>query len=200
MAQSLTRLARRRGRLPALVAALAIALYLLVKSALGLVLSFFTGSALYSQQLTDGDFGLSYPALDLSELVVPALHQVLPFVVGVFIGLWLIAPLADELTLRFVLTRGALAAAAGAVLVILVGIVVALVYAVARVDQFGEPRPSSQLFDGPGFVQNLVLALSSGVGMFVVEIVAVLFASVLLWLWLREHPRDYSVSGLIDEL
>ena len=111
------------------------------------------------------------------------------------LALWLIAPLAGELTLRFVLTRGALAAAAGSVLVILVGVVVALLEGVGSAVQSGIGGGAL-----PGVLDRSILALSTGVGAFVIEIVAVLFASVLLWLWLREHPRSYEVSGLIDEV
>lgn len=186
MSQTLVQLARRKGRLPALVTSLAIAVYLVVKSVLQLLLWWFV-----SLGLTTVNPPIGLVANDLYFGAIPneVLVTVLPFCLGVFLGLWLIAPLAEQLTLAFVLTRGALAAAAGGILVLVVNFFVAL---------FGAISPMR--FDLPGFLQGALNAVSSGAGMFLAEVIAVLFASVLLWLWLKEHPREYTVSGLIDEV
>lgn len=171
MSRTLVSLARRRGRLPALVAALGIAVVLVLGRTLNELVVWIAG-----------------PDFDPSR-VIDYLPEALPFALGVFLGLWLIAPLADELTLPFVFTRGALATAAGAILVIVAGLVIAVV---AAVDE--------GTFDGRGFVRDATLAALSGLSSFVNYLIPVLFASVLLWLWLRAHPRDYAVSGLIDEV
>lgn len=174
MSRTLLSLARRRGRLPALVAALGIAAVLLIGRALTELLSFAAKGG------SDG--------FDGSQIATYLPHS-LPFALGVFLALWLIAPLADELTLPFVFTRGALATAAGAILVIVAEFVIAVVAAVS-------PGP----FDGRALANDTLLALLAGASAFVSHLILVLFASMLLWLWLRAHPRDYAVSGLIDEV
>lgn len=193
MSRTLVSLARRRGRLPALVAALAIAVVLVALRTLNELLSWAAISALTPQAsgaaTTNGLYELETTSGFSVDRVVDYLPEALPFALGVFLGLWLIAPLADELTLPFVFTRGGLATAAGAVLVILAQLVLAVVAAVV-----------GGSFDGGGFVRDATLAALTGGSSFVNYLIPVLFASVLLWLWLRAHPRDYAVSGLIDEV
>lgn len=174
MSRTIVSLARRRGRLPALVAALGVAAVLVLVRTLNELVSFAAQG---------GDDGFD------GNQIADYLPLALPFALGVFLGLWLIAPLADELTLPFVFTRGALATAAGAILVIVAHLVIAVVAAVS-------PGP----FDGRALADDAVLSVLTGVSSFVNHLVLVLFASVLLWLWLRAHPRDYAVSGLIDEV
>jgi len=171
MSRTLVSLARRRGRLPALVAALGIALVLVIGRLLNELVAYLGGSGFHA------------------AAVVDYLPEALPFALGVFLGLWLIAPLADELTLPFVFTRAALATAAGGILVIVARIVIAVT---AAVDEGS--------FDGAAFVRDATLGALAGVSSVVNYLIPVLFASVLLWLWLRAHPRDYAVSGLIDEV
>jgi hypothetical protein len=191
VSRTIVSLARRRGRLPALVAALGIAVVLVAVRTVNLLISWAAYAAAYDAQPSSN--GTLYEietsiGFDFSQ-VVDYLPQALPFALGVFLGLWLIAPLADELTLPFVFTRGALATAAGAVLVIIAGLVIAIVVAV-----------EDGAFDGASFVRDATLAAFTGASTFVNYLIPVLFASVLLWLWLRAHPRDYAVSGLIDEV
>lgn len=174
MSRTLVSLARRRGRLPALVAALGVAAILVLVRTLSELLSFLA---------LGGDEGFD------SNQIVEYLPIALPFALGVFLGLWLIAPLADELTLPFVFTRGGLATAAGAILVVVAQLVIAVVEAV-----------SPGQFDPAELAQDAVLGVLTGLSSFVNHLILALFASVLLWLWLRAHPRDYAVSGLIDEV
>lgn len=189
MSRTLVSLARRRGRLPALVAALGIAVLLVALRTANELLSWLAASTVASVQAT-APVGLyeleAQPRFDWAR-VVDYLPQALPFALGVFLGLWLIAPLADELTLPFVFTRGALATAAGAILVVLAQIVISVADAM-RGEGFG------------GFARDATLGALTGAASFVNYLVLVLFSSVLLWLWLRAHPRDYAVSGLIDEV
>ena len=194
MSRTLVSLARRRGRLPALVAALCIAAVLMLVRLVNELVAWMAASAVAASQPVslgagDGLYELQPTAgFDASRLL-DYLPQALPFALGVFLGLWLIAPLADELTLPFVFTRGALATAAGAVLVVVAQVVIALVVAVEE-----------GVLNGQGFVRDVSLGALAGLSSFVNYLLIVLFASVLLWLWLRAHPRDYAVSGLIDEL
>lgn len=191
MSRTLVSLARRRGRLPALVAALGIALLLVALRTVNELLSWVAVSTVAPVQATApvGVYELGTQSGFDWARVVDYLPQALPFALGVFLGLWLIAPLADELTLPFVFTRGALATAAGAILVILAEFVIAVVDAIGGGG-----------FGGAAFARDAALAALTGVSGFVNYLIPVLFASVLLWLWLRAHPRDYAVSGLIDEV
>ena len=130
---------------------------------------------------------------------------ILPLTLGVFLALWVIAPISDELTLRFVLTRVGLASAAGVLLVIVFQTFQGLFASVgARWEGNGIsstwPPPPGSVVNFEVFGQNTLDALVSGVGTFILYTPLVMFAGVLLWLWLREHPREYDVSGLIDEV
>ena len=188
MSQTLVQLARRKGRLPALVTALGVAAYLAAKSVLQLLLGWFvnSGYAAISPDEYSPSYGPQFGAIPHELLVIT-----LPFCFGIFLALWLIAPLAEQLTLAFVLTRGALAAAAGGILVLVVNFVISLVGAFSL---------GTLYFHLQEFLQGSINAVSTGAGMFIAELVAVLFASVLLWFWLKQHPREYTVSGLIDEV
>ena len=187
MSATLTRLARTRGRLPALVTAALIAVLILVQSVLA-SLAGWIGSTLYQR--------VSFGSEAFADLIGPQFTQVLeqfarvtlPFAIGVFVSLWLIAPLAEQLTLRFVITRGLLASAAGAVLVFAVSLFVDVVTMVRYV------------FDIRGFAHSGVIAVGTAIDVLIFTTPIVILGAVLLWLWLRDHPREYEVSGLIDEV
>ncbi len=186
MSARLTTLARKRGRLPALITAALVAGLILVQAVVS-SLAAWIGGAFY-QRVSFGavafdDFSPWQPYLLDSFVKVT-----LPFAVGVFLSLWLIAPLAGELRVRFVITRGLLASAAGSVLVLVVNVVVEFVTMLG----FG--------FDIRGLAHTGITAIGTAVNVFVYTTPIVVLAAVLLWLWLREHPREYEVSGLIDEL
>ena len=192
MSAQLTKLAKKRGRLPALVTALGLLALMSVQSFLGSLVNYL-GSLGYigiDRARPDNagiyDVGTEYqfnPSLD--EL----LHYLIPFALGVFVALWLVAPISDELTLRFVITRAGLAGLTASILVILVNLVLGLVWSL-----------SAAGFDSTSFLQSVVTALTTGLSTLIFQIPLVTFAGVLLWLWLRDHPREYAVAGLIDEL
>lgn len=186
MSATLTRLARKRGRLPALVTAALIAAVILAQDVLSSLAAWLFGS-LY-ERVSFGARSFEWNAWQPSYIVDPFLHVTLPFAVGAFLSLWLIAPLAGQLTLRFVITRGLLASAAGALLVLVGGIVIDFFTMLG----FG--------FDIRGLAHSVIVAVGTAVDVFIYTTPIVLLAAVLLWLWLREHPREYEVAGLIDEL
>ena len=125
----------------------------------------------------------------------------LPFVIGVFLSLWLLAPIAAELHIAHVITRSLLAVAAGAVVVFLVylsggllsqvssseGMVFGWAYAVfgSLVSTFGSAL-SNAVYGALGTAINLIPLT--------------VLAGVLLWVWLRGHPAKHPVAGLIDEV
>lgn len=173
MSAQLTRLAKKRGRLPALVAALALAVLLALQQFFGAVVSVVFGSFEFQ------------PTPD--QLLV----FILPVSLGVFLSLWVVAPISHELTVRFVLTRAGLASAAGALVLILFQTVYGLLQAFV---------PGSRIVDFELFGHNTLVAVVAGASTFIFYTPVVMLAGVLLWLWLRDHPRDYEVAGLIDEV
>jgi hypothetical protein len=186
MSAKLTTLARKRGRLPALITAALIAAALLVQLVLqSLIDPVVANVAQLGTVLTD-DGGLV--PWSPERLVEPLLLGVLPFAIGVFLSLWMIAPIAAELGTRFVITRGLLATAAGAVVMLIVTLFVDLLRQVAAG------------FDARSFGIEAALDIQGALNVIIFRSPIVLLAAVLLWLWLREHPREYEVSGLIDEL
>jgi len=187
MSATLTRLARTRGRLPALVTAALIAAAILLQSILG-SLAAWAGSFFY-QAVSFGRAGFSdIAAPQFTQVIEQFTRVTLPFALGVFVSLWLIAPLAGQLSLRFVITRGLLASAAGAVLVFVVSLFVDLVTMIRYV------------FDIRGFGHSGVIAVGTAIDVLIYTTPIVILGAVLLWLWLRDHPREYEVSGLIDEV
>lgn len=201
MSAQLARLAKKQGRLPALVAALGLAVLLMAQRMLSSLIGWLEVTGLIAMQGYDdspetGLVELSMGAFDpgLSDL----LFSVLPFALGVFISLWLLAPVSHELDLRFVLTRAGLAAAAGSLGYLIAGLVLALL------GWLGVDEGLFQRFgatgDTPLLLEGLFRALTGAMHTFIGLTPAVMFVVVLLWLWLRDHPREYEVSGLIDEV
>jgi hypothetical protein len=191
MSAAMTRIAKKQGRLPALVAALGILAWMLLYTIISVLLQ-----VIATGPMPEGVYEINYWSFVWGSLFLSSV----PFALGVFVSLWAIAPVSHELTLRFVLTRGALAAAAGAVL----GFVVALFVGVFEsfmpgTPMFGNSFPFSA-FDSGYFVSKLVSGFQGLILTFLDNLPLVLLATVLLWLWLKAHPREYAVSGLIDDV
>ena len=122
----------------------------------------------------------------------------LPFALGVFASLWLVAPVAAELRLAHVVTRSVLAAGIGASLVVVVRTVWDSIGALSVVGPwFGHAFPELP-FESLG--QSLVRGVQAGIGAFVYQFVAVMLGSIFLWIWLRDHPSRHAVSGMLDEV
>ena len=186
MSATLTRLARTRGRLPALVTATIIAAVIVAQSLLGSIAGWII-SSLY-ERVSFGSSGFEFMPWQALQILDPLWRVTLPYALGVFLSLWLIAPLAEQLTVRYVITRGLLASAAGGVVVLLVSVVTTFATMVTYV------------FDIRGLAHGLIVSLGTAVNVVIYTTPIVLLGAVLLWLWLRAHPREYEVSGLIDEL
>jgi hypothetical protein len=196
MSETVAKLAARKGRVPALVVALVVLGWLVFNELLQLIInSGWKSSAEASGNLYDvgyGDFWIGFGQQFLT--------QMLPFSLGVFICLWAIAPISHELGVRFVLTRAGLASLAGAILASLFSIVVALFSAIRAPEYWFSNSFTPGGFEGGMFLSSLIGSLigiiTTSIGLFPLVALTV----VLLWLWLREHPREYEISGLIDEL
>jgi hypothetical protein len=181
----LNELAKRRGRLPALIAASAILVWFVLTDLISSVAS----AVLYRGGFTD-----FFPAL-LAQLLTSV-----PFSLGVFVALWAIAPISHELGLRFVITRAALAAACGVVLADIVTIFIAFFGSLsASGSVFGTSLPVPS-FNGDSFVSTVLSTLAFAIPYFLSTLPVVVLACVFLWLWLRKYPREHPVYGLIDEV
>jgi hypothetical protein len=206
MSAQLTRLAKKRGRLPALVTALAFGVLVALQQFLSNGVSYLR---LLSYPAPDSGpvsdlFDLRVDQFEFHPTVDQLLFFVLPLTLGVFLCLWVVAPISDELTVRFVLTRAALASAGAALLVIVFQAVQGLFESIGASStsypwSLGIPHETEGV-NFEVFGQNTLDAVASGVSTFIFHTPVVMLAGVLLWLWLREHPREYAVAGLIDEL
>ncbi len=179
----------RRGVLAAASAALIILGTYVVQRLLS---SLLYAGVMISQGAVDGLF----PSFLLGTVL-----GVLPFVIGVFLSLWLLAPVAAELHIAHVITRSLLAAACGAVIVFVVTLLESLFshYDVSSGQVFGW---AFGLFStvsasaGWAFSNALFGALNLAISLAPITILA----CVLLWIWLRAHPAKHPVAGLIDEV
>ena len=196
MSKALTEIAKRPGRLPAFVTALAILVWLLLVHVVGQLVG-NAANAIYNAMSPGTVQG---PADLFLVQIISTLLIVIPVSLGIFISLWAIAPISDELTLRFVLTRAALATVCGVVLYEVTQIVWSFFTLLRSAGPlFGYSFPWAG-FDGKTFLNNVLGQLFGGISFFFGTVPIVALACVLLWLWLRDHPREYAVAGLIDDV
>lgn len=184
---------RRRGALPAFLTALGTGLFLTVQSLLGALVSLIG-----VQQATSGLYELDYTSVAIQGALVSLLVTALPFVFGMFVSLWILAPIADELALRFVIARGILAGVIGSLLVFITSIVLVLVGVFEASGSFITstfPWPSVE-----SGLADVLMSLSMALSYLVHLLPVVILAAVLLWHWLRTHDREHSVSGILDEV
>ena len=179
----------RRGVLAAAIAALIILGTYVVQRLLS--------SLLYAGvMISQGSVDELFPGFLLGTVL-----GVLPFVIGVFLSLWLLAPVAAELHIAHVITRSLLAAACGAVVVFVVTLLESLFsnYDESAGQVFGW---AFGLFStvsssaGWAFSNALFGALNLAISLAPITILA----CVLLWIWLRAHLAKHVVAGLIDEV
>ncbi|MEO6942784.1 MAG: hypothetical protein ABI238_04605 [Terrimesophilobacter sp.] len=179
----------RRGVLAAAAAALIVLGVQVIQQILSALL--YGGLMMAQGSVSGGAFGVVWGIVFGS----------LPFVIGVFLSLWLLAPVAAELRLAHVITRSLLATAMGAVAVFVVMAIGSL---------FSNFNESAGLVFGwaSGLLStvssNFGWALSNAVlgalGTAIALIPLTVLAGILLWIWLREHPAQHPVAGLIDEV
>jgi hypothetical protein len=140
----------------------------------------------------------SYPdalAWSWQEGLVGILDTALPLAVGAFLVFWRFLPIRGDLSLAQVIGRGAVAVAAGAVLVGAVQVAIELAESSAL-----PADGSSGLYDlTPINIQPIYVVLSA-LSLAVVHLPLVVLAAVLLWGWLRRNRLTASVSGVVDEV
>jgi hypothetical protein len=195
MSETVAKLAARKGRVPALVASLAILGWMIISSLVQTLINvgwyFSSVSPTDLGQGVGGGWWPSFGGEVLGSLVVA---------LGIFVSLWAIAPISHELDLPFVLTRAALATACGAVLSALVHIVIALFSAIRAPEYWFSNSFTPGGFEGGMFLSSVIGSLIGIITTSIALFPLVALTVVLLWLWLRAHPREYEISGLIDEL
>ncbi|TQL47784.1 hypothetical protein FB562_0854 [Homoserinimonas aerilata] len=188
---SLVRLVKRRGALAAAVIAVGVLAVIVVQGVLRGVTS-----TLFSLGMPD----LGYVGTIWSDVTTSVALVEFPFAIGVFLCLWLVAPVAAELRLAHVITRSVLAAGAGAVLVLVVQGFQALVVGIwVGGGLFGASFPFSG-FSGSDIGYRLGFAMQTAVGSFIDLVPLVVLAGVFLWMWLERHPVSHQVSGMLDEV
>jgi hypothetical protein len=134
------------------------------------------------------------PLLDLAEaptsggLFEQVLAASLPLAVGVFLGLWLLAPIASELRAFHVAMRSILAIGVGSTLHFIVAAVLGAIFV-------------SSVTSSLDFIPHaLGFALQSAVSLLIHVLPLGILASVLAWVWLTAHPPKHQVSGMLDEV
>jgi MFS family permease len=191
--KSLAKNLSRRGKLPAFVTALGFLAFTALQVLLTTLVSLIGYSTYDSVQANPLDY--VFPGLGITLLT-----STVPFAFGFFVSLWILAPISDELELRFVIARGVLAGAVGFVIVAIVGVILAFVATVeggGTGSTLGYSWPWEQF---GGFGANVLTVLATSLGLYLSYLPHVMLAAVLLWHWLRTHERSHSVSGILDEM
>ncbi|MDJ0335491.1 hypothetical protein QMG83_09675 [Salinibacterium sp. G-O1] len=126
------------------------------------------------------------------------LVQAVPFGIGFFLSLWLVAPIAEELRVPHVITRAILATGIASTLVFIVSAVLVIVGAFTLgTSFFGNSFPFPQ-FDGGGAGRGLLVALAEAISGFVMRLPLGVLAGILLWIWRKNHPPRRPLEGMID--
>lgn len=192
MAVSVKQLLRRRGAFVAGITALAVGAFLVVRNALLALISFLP---VYSQA-NSGLQDLQYSPLP--GVLYEAAITTLPVVIGVFLSLWLVGPISEQLHLQHVITRSVLAAGIGCTLIFVVHSVVYILRAVTYSGAiFGNSFPTPDLHFNS--IPNLLgLSLAEAVAYLVMLVPLGVLAGILLWEWRKGHPPLFHVEGIID--
>jgi len=121
------------------------------------------------------------------------LTSVLPFTVGYFLALWVVAPITEQLGIGHVVTRAVLATGIGATLWFVVLGLTGVVTAVsATSDVLG-------IAASPGLIgAQLGYALQQALTGLVVLLPLGVLGGVLQWVWRTAHPAPHHIEGLID--
>lgn len=185
MASTAAKVIRKRGALTALITALGVAAALLITWVLQLVFGLVGRDPLPPTDL-------------LAGMQQNLLSHVLPVTIGVFLSLWIIAPVAAQLRLGHVISRAILAAGIGGTLLFLVGAVEATLAVLSTTPPAAQPGTYNVDLGGIG---GAVLSyLSTAMVQFVALLPIVVLAGILEWIWLERHPRDHVVTGLVDDV
>ncbi|WP_309615940.1 hypothetical protein [Salinibacterium sp.] len=184
MSISLKQLLRRHGAFVSGITGIAVVVFLVAQDIVRLFVNYVGISALVPADFAVQSFGY-------------ALLQAIPFGLGFFLSLWLVAPIAEELRVGHVLTRAILATGIASTVLFIVLAVLAIVDAFSSGNSlFGNSFPNP--FDGDGAAQGLLRALSSAINTFIAHLPLGVLAGILLWIWRKDHPPKRPLEGIID--
>jgi len=181
---------RTRGALVAAVTAGGVGITLVVQTVLEQLIAQIGIAA--SGQVIEGD-GFTPGALGFAFLTTT-----LPFVIGFFLSLWFVAPIAEKLGIGHVITRSVLATGIGATLWFIVNSVVQIILAIGF-DRpiFSNSFPQLQ-YVGPDVPSLMAWSLQGSLLAFVTILPLGVLAGILLWHWRKANPPQFHVEGLID--
>jgi hypothetical protein len=127
-----------------------------------------------------------------------ALVQSVPFGIGFFLSLWLVAPIAEELRVPHVITRAILATGIASTVTFVVMAVLAIIGSFNPAGSlFGNSFPFPG-FDGSSAARDVLTALSGAITLFVMRLPLGVLAGILLWIWRKDHPPKRPLEGIID--
>jgi hypothetical protein len=185
---SIRRMLATRGALVAAVTAASVGLALLSsRLLLGAVALIAPATVEYSASY------LPVPFAETGGFVFTMLTSILPFTVGYFLGLWIVAPITEELRIGHVIARAVLATGVGATLWFVTLAVVGVVVAAASTPQILGIAASPSLIVG-----QLGYALQTGLTGFITIAPLGVLGGVLLWLWRGANPAPHHIEGFID--
>ncbi len=187
------KLVRRRGSLVAVVSS---ALLLAAIVAQQVLLNLLTTLSTFGLDSAQGDNVATIWTVALQF----ALGAVLPFVVGTFACLWLLAPIAPQLRLAHAITRSILAAGVGAAVVLVVVFVASLVSSWGFDGAIFANSFPTVTWSGSTPVDALVRSLQAAIAAFIGWLPHTVLVGLALWTWLDRHPVRHAVRGLIDEV
>ena len=178
----------RHRVLPAVAVAVFILVFVLTERIVSAAMYF--GTTIAQGSIQDGANLLS-AFLSLQVLAIPV-----PFVIGVFAWLWLVAPVTAELRLSAVIGRSLLAAVSGVIVAVVVNIVLGMQGWFGNAQFFANSSNQAveSLFaDGsnviPFVLQDVILTALDVLPL-------VVLAVVLTWSWLIRHPGRQSADAV----
>ena len=167
------------------------------------VTALLVAAAMVAQRLLEFFIGL-LSAVSVGQAYAFPIFQVLlvavPFAVGFFVSLWIIAPIAEELRLPHVITRAILATGVASTVVFIVLAVAGIVGAFSLQGEFFANSFPAPRFDGAWALNAVLSALTSAALTFVSTLPLGVLAGVMLWIWRKDHPPRHPLSGLVDEV
>lgn len=175
----------RKVIVAAIVATLFFGIYVLQR-----VLSYFVSVMTYS---SPSNIGPREVGSQLLYLLWHITATALPFVLGVFLCVWLVRPLVSELRLGSIIGRSIVAAVCGAAIVFIVVILWTVItgFDVSAGRVYGWMAGA---FDtaSSNFGDLISVAFVQGMQVFISGAPLVVLAGVLGWLWLRRQPISAS--------
>jgi hypothetical protein len=180
--ETVRRLARTPGPVGPLVVALGVTGWLVARALLQWFVPLPGGSSAWAPE-------------QLGSLALSLVPTIL-FGLALFLALWLVAPISDELDLRHVVTRSLLALGVATTVFF---VVVTVVSGFGRRSDCSEGCVTGPLqWLGRSLPELVLWGLRDGLMHAVLALPAVLLGGILLWLRRRARPLDAPVAGIID--